>query len=971
MSDFFEDMMGGLPENISVKQLSKNKIIHSPVLYRSTENADSSTLTFLVDYYLSSTKIEMLRKIIEGKEIRNYQILYPLTIEDPSQESIPVYKQFTNYKFDLSQYVPRWSKIISFGRSIFSICEANDLDCSKVVEEDSEAEEKKLEKNSIIQGFYDTILWKTSFFDPKTKCQIFPVDSWLDLISKRNGLFAENFEVWFFKKQMYLAKYYELKPFKIRKLNLVLVENPNEWLKEHTADKAKIAIDTETKGLDPFSNQGKIVCITLSYDGYTGYYFRFKDIDTSVLREYLNGRPLVLTNGKYDLKWLHLKADIPLDCMNMVADTMILQQLCNEMMRKGLKSGTWLWTPYGGYDSSLDSYIDSHPEINKDYSLIPEETIFPYATTDPCMTMLVYNSLWEYMQQLDIMFNTDNKYGYSMKYCFEEIMMPALNLFTDVELRGMDVDLKVLKETSDSLQQSIIQLSKEIMADLGKEGTSFNVNSNDDLGKALEEMGLPVVDRNIKGIANVAESQLKNWSRKGYAIADKILKYREMSKNFSTFIGMEKIENFGLFDESEEIDIFDVSEKKKKKKGATGLYKYLHEDGKVHGNFSLFSTRSLRSRSFAMNLQQIPSHGEKAKLARKAFRPPTLHHAFLSTDLSGVQLRIGAILSQDKNMYDVFQKYGGNMHLMTASSYIPYLCKGIDTFEQMQKIQDDKSHPLNATIKDLRFKAKAINFLCEFGGSASVLAEQSIIPDWSEESMDSFLEANGLMQRFKELYNNALRGEFYFIKADLPLDDKRTHTKAYVVAEDLVKKFFEKYEGLKRWEDHTQELAREQGYIVTMHGTLRRLPYLLFKPIDKNNTDVNMAIYKNLSNIALNTQAQNWETMWINRATVNAMREMKEKGLFAHYDENGELVGGYIMGCIHDAEEGVTDLRNDIYKEQVKIMHKWFCKPYPETEGIPIECETNIAPTYITGELWDMGTEISPETVDSYSPKRE
>jgi hypothetical protein len=311
------------------------------------------------------------------------------------------------------------------------------------------------------------------------------------------------------------------------------------------------------------------------------------------------------------------------------------------------------------------------------------------------------------------------------------------------------------------------------------------------------------------------------------------------------------------------------------------------------------------------------------------------------------------------------------MHLMTASSYIPYLCKGVNTFEEMQKIQDDKSHPLNAQIKDLRFKAKAINFLCEFGGSASVLAEQSIIPDWSEEAMDSYLEANNLVGKFEELYEKALMGEFYFIKSALPMDEKRTHTKAYVVAEDLVKKFFDKYEGLKRWEDSTQELAKEQGYILTVHGTLRRLPYLLFKPLDKNDTDVNVGVYHNLLNISLNTQAQNFESLWINRATVNAMKEMKEKGLYAHYDEKGDLVGGYIMGCIHDAEEGITDLNNGIYKEQVKIMHKWFCKPYPEAEGIPIDCETNIAPTYITGELWDMGTGVDPVSIDDYSLKKD
>ena len=95
-------------------------------------------------------------------------------------------------------------------------------------------------------------------------------------------------------------------------------------------------------------------------------------------------------------------------------------------------------------------------------------------------------------------------------------------------------------------------------------------------------------------------------------------------------------------------------------------------------------------------------------------------------------------------MYATFQKYGGNMHLMTASSYIPFLCKGVNTFEEMQRIQDDKSHPLNATIKDLRFKAKAINFLCEFGGSASVLAEHDARLPWiSLHGLSVGLKAEG------------------------------------------------------------------------------------------------------------------------------------------------------------------------------------------------------------------------------------
>lgn len=946
MSDMFDEMLSGMPNNISVKKLKTIKKVTDPVLYSS----GAVDITFMVDKILTKREIDLLRNLIERNNIKNYQILYPLTVEDSFEDKTATWRKWVNYSIDLTEFIPRGTKIVSFGKCIFSITKCDDLDCTKVVEEDSDTTDKKVEKNSIIQGFYDTILWNTSFYDNRTKTKVFPVDSWTDLLSKKTGIFGTNFEMSFLRKQIKLCRDTHFVIPKIRKLNLVYVENPNEWLLERTSDKVEIAIDTETNGLDPWSPKGKVHCIQISYDGYTGYYLSADKVDNNILSEYLKDRPLIMTNGKFDIKWLNLKMNIPLDNMYIISDTILLQQICNEMMRKGLKTGAFLYTPYGGYDKELDDYLESHPELNDNYSLIPFETLFKYSTTDPCITYQVNKSLLDYRNKLDELLNSDNKYGYSLKYCYDEIMIPALNNSIEMELIGIPVDKEVLRETSEQTQKDIIAMREEIKNILGADN-SFNINSNDDLGKKLEEYGLPIIDRNQKGIANVGDAQLQSWSKDGYEIADKILKYKEISKNFSTFIGMEHIEDFGKFSDTTSFDMdsffFEEDNKKLKKKGPTGLYKYIKSDGRIHGNFALFSTQSLRSRSFAMNLQQIPAHGEKAKIARKPFRPIDKNHVFLSTDLSGIQLRIGAILSGDKNMYRTFQELGGNLHLMTASSYIPYFVPEAQTFEQMLSILEDETNPNSEVIKELRYKAKGINFLCEFNGSALVLAQQNVIPEWDTKSKDAYIKANKLS--YKDLLVKTLREGSNLCPLGMKADKVEDYVKGYIIADDLVKKFFNTYSGLRRWEDETMKLAQEQGYIVTVHGCIRRLPYLLVSK--EGNDDVNGMKFHNLCNISLNTQAQNFESLWIQRAFVNIKKECKEKNLWGK-DHN------MIFGTIHDAGEFYSN--RDELKDFVSIVHKWYCKDYPEAEGIPVECESNYADTYVNGELWDMGTKIKP-----------
>lgn len=723
MSDIFDTMLQGIPSDTSTKSLAKSKQIASPILYSSVPDIEDIEYTFLVDKYLSKREITVLQKAIEKKIVSGYQILYALRVI-PTEKDLKktVWEFYYTRRWDYSIYIPRWSKVFSFGKSLFSLTGSNDLDCSLVRDEDSNDSSKKKEKLSIIQGFYDTILWKTSFFSSELLCEIYPVDGWESLIKEETGLFKNSFEYWFFNKQMVLAKKKVLSSFKIKKLNTVIVDNPNEFLKQHSDNKELIGYDLETNGLDPWKKGAKIRCITIAFssDPYTGYFLEFKDINKFVLSSFLKDRPLVGTNIKFDAKFTNVVASIPKRNIIIAGDTMQLQHICNEMMRKGLKAGAWLYTPYGGYDKELDTYLNTHPEIKNDYSKIPQKVLAPYASNDPCVSLLVHQELENYRDTLDALINKDNPYGYNLKWSYDTIIVPTLNMFTDIELTGMSVEMSILKEQSDKLKPVVVELEETIRKEL-KETKEFNVASGTQLGKKLEELDWPIYDRDKRGIPKTGEPQLIEWEKKGYSLASTILKYREQKKLLSTYVGVEEEKS--------------------------GIYKWLRDDGKLHSQYHNFLALSWRHTSSSPNGQNFVAHGEKAVLSRSFLCPCSKDHAFLSTDYSGLQLRLAAIVSGDEQMVRAFKYEGGDIHLRTAYNVMLKYMTKIESIEEAQKIRKGSDEQAEY-INDMRFKSKCFIKGTKLLTNKGPMKVEDFIPEINPEEFTPYkgdikMEING------------------------------------------------------------------------------------------------------------------------------------------------------------------------------------------------------------------------------------
>jgi DNA polymerase-1 len=139
-------------------------------------------------------------------------------------------------------------------------------------------------------------------------------------------------------------------------------------------------------------------------------------------------------------------------------------------------------------------------------------------------------------------------------------------------------------------------------------------------------------------------------------------------------------------------------------------------DGRIHTSYNQTVTSTGRLSSSNPNLQNIPIRTEEGNKIRQAFVPQDMKNSkILSADYSQIELRLLAHISQDKNLIEAFTS-GKDVHTITAS-----------------KVFDV---PVTQVTKEMRYKAKAVNFGIIYGQSKYGLAKALKI---SNEEADLFI----------------------------------------------------------------------------------------------------------------------------------------------------------------------------------------------------------------------------------------
>ncbi|MFN3341141.1 MAG: DNA polymerase I [Flavobacteriales bacterium] len=349
---------------------------------------------------------------------------------------------------------------------------------------------------------------------------------------------------------------------------------------------------------------------------------------------------------------------------------------------------------------------------------------------------------------------------------FHGIECPLLKVLAHMELEGVNLDGAFLNTYSAQLGKEMEDLEKEISK---AAGTAFNLNSPKQLGQILFEV-LKIDDKAKKtktGQYATSEDVLQKLADK-HPIINMILDFRELGKLKSTYVD--------------------------------ALPEMVHPStGRVHTSFMQAVTATGRLSSNQPNLQNIPIRTERGRKIRKAFIPRDKDHVLVSADYSQVELRLMAALSGDEHMTEAFRN---NLDIHTATAARVF---GV---------------PQEEITKDMRSRAKAVNFGIIYGQSAYGLSQSLSIPQ-------------------KE-------------------------------AKEIIDQYFTTYPGVKKYMEDCIRKAQEIGFVETLLGRRRYLPNIKAS----NNTDRGFA-----ERNAINTPLQGSAADIIKIAMINIHNEMRRRNM--------------------------------------------------------------------------------------------
>lgn len=348
-----------------------------------------------------------------------------------------------------------------------------------------------------------------------------------------------------------------------------------------------------------------------------------------------------------------------------------------------------------------------------------------------------------------------------------DVEVPLAIVLAQMEYDGVSVDFEYLKILSDDLTKNIQDLETKIFE---ISGVPFNVNSPKQVGEILfERLGISAKKKRGKANYSTGAEVLEELASE-YKICEYLLAHRKFSKLKSTYT-----------DSLPQL----ISKK----------------DGRIHTSYNQTITTTGRLSSSNPNLQNIPIRTEEGNKIRRAFVAKDKENGILlSADYSQVELRLLAHCSRDDSLIEAFCS-GEDIHTQTAAK----------VFEV----------PIEGVTKDMRYKAKAVNFGIIYGQSKYGLAK-----------------ALGI---------------------------------APFAAEMFIEKYFATYPKVREYMQSTIRFAHENGYVETIFGRKRYLSNDLASP--------NHAIREAAERAAINQPLQGTAADLIKMAMIELDKKLKENNL--------------------------------------------------------------------------------------------
>jgi len=470
----------------------------------------------------------------------------------------------------------------------------------------------------------------------------------------------------------------------ISKKNYYLIKDINEidkWIQE-AEESGELAIDTETSSLD--AHQADLVGISLSTKIGKACYIPIGHKSKGCLKNELvikKLKPLledksvkkIGQNIKFDFIVLY-KQGIKMSSME---DTMLMSYVLDAgKNRHNMDTLSEIHLSHKTI-SFKDLVGTGKKEIN--FSDVELDRAMEYAAEDADITYRLYK-----------IFNKNLKLE-KLTNIYEIFEKPLIEILAFMEINGIKIDSKSLKDLSLKFEKKIKNLEKEIFKLSKKE---FNIGSPKQLGEIIyNELKIAALKKTRKGSFATSASVLEDLAFKGHEFPKLILDWRQVSKLKNTY--------------------------------SDALTEHINiNTNRVHTSFLLAATTTGRLASSNPNLQNIPIKSEEGKEIRKAFIAEK-GFTLISADYNQIEMRILADLADVKELKKAF-KNNEDIHSLTASQVFNLDIKKVD--------------------QDTRRKAKAINFGIIYGISQYGLAKQIMV---SNNEAADFL--NSYFLKFPEI----------------------------------------------------------------------------------------------------------------------------------------------------------------------------------------------------------------------------
>ena len=421
-----------------------------------------------------------------------------------------------------------------------------------------------------------------------------------------------------------------------------------------------VAFDTETEGLN--SLETEIVGISFSWKSGKGFYLPIKKDKTiqleyfNILKPFFNNKEIIKVghNIKFDIKVL-FKYDVVVS--EPIFDTMVAHYLINPDMRHNLDTLSESYLNYSPI--SIESLIGKKGKNQKSMRDIPINEVTNYASEDADLSLQLKNIFDKELESNGV------------KDVFHEIEIPIINVLSDMEKEGINIDSAYLSKLEQEFEKDLNKLKKDIFNQSGEE---FNLNSPKQLGDILfDKLKLVSKPKKTKtGQYSTSEEVLSSLAD-DHEIIRSILEWRSLDKLQNTYV--KSLPN-------------EVS----------------NRTNKIHTKFNQTVTTTGRLSSNSPNLQNIPIRTQNGQKIRKAFIPRNDDFELMAADYSQIELRVIASISKDQNMIDAFIN-NQDIHTITAS--------------KIYNIKPDK------VTREQRGNAKTVNFGIIYGVSAFGLSQQT------------------------------------------------------------------------------------------------------------------------------------------------------------------------------------------------------------------------------------------------------